>query len=108
MVDTKFLRLNINDDYNNGMGDVDIADQLRFCYRFDHWMRKYKWWHSLFWWGFGVQMVNAYVVYKTYHKQIGCKPLSHYEFQNKLGTLGSRDWNPPTLLMILFLKAAGQ
>jgi len=78
MVDSKFLRLNINDDYNNGMGDVDIADQLRFCYRFDHWMRKYKWWHSIFWWGFGVQMVNAYVTYKTYHKQMKSKPMSHF------------------------------
>ena len=36
MVNAKFLRLNVNDDNNNGMGDVDIADQLRFCYRFDH------------------------------------------------------------------------
>ena len=24
-----FLRLNVNDDYNQGMGEVDIADQLR-------------------------------------------------------------------------------
>jgi hypothetical protein len=28
----KFLRLNINDDYNNGMGDVDVSDQLQNYY----------------------------------------------------------------------------
>ena len=36
----KFLRLNINNGYNHGMGHVDISDQLRGSYRFDHWMRK--------------------------------------------------------------------
>ena len=40
----EFLRLNINDDYNEDMGHVDISDQLRNYYRFDHWMRKTKWW----------------------------------------------------------------
>ena len=28
-VDIDFLRLNITDDYNYGMGQVDISDQLR-------------------------------------------------------------------------------
>jgi hypothetical protein len=40
----KFLRLNVNDDYNKGMSDVDVSDQLRNYYRFDHWLRKTKWW----------------------------------------------------------------
>jgi Transposase IS4 len=44
----KFLRLNINTDYNFKMNDVNQADQLRNCYRFDHWMRKRKWWWSIF------------------------------------------------------------
>ena len=57
----RFLCLNINDDYNYDMGNVDIADQLRNYYRFDHWMRKRKWWWSLFFWAFGVLLVNAYV-----------------------------------------------
>ena len=48
MKDITFHRLNINDDYNSGMGGADIADQIRGSYRFDHWMRRYKWWHSLF------------------------------------------------------------
>ena len=37
-----FLRLNLNDNYNYGMGGADIADQLRGAYRFDKWMRNYK------------------------------------------------------------------
>jgi len=39
-----FFRINVIDDYNHIMGNVDIADQLRGSYRFDHWMRKREWW----------------------------------------------------------------
>ena len=53
MKDLKFHRLNINNGYNFGMGGADIADQIRGSYRFDHWMRRYKLWHSIFWWGGG-------------------------------------------------------
>lgn len=38
----KFLCLNVNDDYNNGMGDVDVSDQLRNYYRLDHWLHNRK------------------------------------------------------------------
>ena len=63
MVSFLFLRLNINNAYNKGMGEVDVADQLRNSYRFDHWLRKRKWWHAFFFWGFGVLLVNAYIAY---------------------------------------------
>ena len=59
MTKMKFLRLNVNDDYNYGMGGADIADQICGSYRFDHWLQNYKWWHAIFWWGFQVLMVNA-------------------------------------------------
>ena len=39
----KFLQMSYINDYNNGIGDVDIADQFRNNYRFDHWLRKRKW-----------------------------------------------------------------
>ena len=80
----RFLRLNITDDYNNGMGQVDIADQLRNTYRFDHWLRNYKWWHSIFWWAFQVLMVNSYVVYKKVLNEAKVTPMSHYEYQKEI------------------------
>ena len=39
-VQLRFLRCKVNDDYNNGMNGVDMADQLRGSYRIDRWMRK--------------------------------------------------------------------
>ena len=38
----KLLGLNVNDDYNYGMGGTDIADQICGSYPFDHWLRNYK------------------------------------------------------------------
>ena len=55
----KFLRLNVNDYYNYGMGGADIADQICGSYLFDHWLQNYKWWHEIFWWGFQLLVVNA-------------------------------------------------
>lgn len=63
------------------MGDVEIADQIRGTYRIDKWMRKYKWWYAIFWWGFQVLMVNSYVCYKSCMEEHGLNPISHYEFQ---------------------------
>ena len=44
----KFLCLNINDDYNNYMNLVDIADQLWEVYKLNRWLRNRKWWWSIF------------------------------------------------------------
>ena len=52
MVAAPFYRVNVIDYYNHFTGNVDIADQLRGSYRFDHWMCKRKWWWSMFFWGF--------------------------------------------------------
>ena len=82
--EVKFLHLNINDDYNHDMGNVDIADQLQNYYRFDHWMRKWKWWWSLFFWPFGVLLVNAYVCYHHYTISIGKCLMSHYDFRKSI------------------------
>ena len=76
----KFLRLNVTEDYNYGMGHVDMADQLRNYYRMDHWLRNFKWWHSIFWWGLQVLLVNSYVVYCRVMEQAEAKPVSHYEY----------------------------
>ena len=66
MKDAPFYRLNVINDYNNNMNNVDIADQLRGTYWFDRWMRKTKWWWSMFFWGFQMLLTNLYVTYKIY------------------------------------------
>ena len=84
MKSMKFYRLNVNNDYNFGMGGVDIADQIRGSYRFDHWLRRYKWWHSVFWWGVQVLMVNSYQCYCKFYEQYGVKPMTHYKYQSMI------------------------
>ena len=80
----KFHCLNDNNDYNFGMGGADIADQIRGSYRVDHWLRNFKWWHSVFWWGDQVLMVNLYQCYCKYYKMNGLCPMPHYEFQRRI------------------------
>ena len=59
----KFLRLNKIDKYNNGMGDVNVADQLRGVYRLVRWVRNSKWWWSILFWSMGVLLINYYKLY---------------------------------------------
>ena len=73
---------------NNGMNGVDVADQLRHQYRFHHWMRKRKWWWSLWFWGIQVSLVNSYLLYKTAHLYIWKRDpktiMSQYDFQYQI------------------------
>jgi hypothetical protein len=83
----RFLRLEQNDFYNNSMGDVDVSDQLRNQYRFDHWLRMRKWWWSILLWWVGVMLVNAYIFYKKINKENGVDPsrlLSHHDFRKAI------------------------
>ena len=80
----RFLRLVINDSYNMKMNNVDLADQLRGSYRSDRWMRKQKWWRSMFFWGHGTLIVNAFVSYRRYMDMEGKVPMSHYNFRSNL------------------------
>lgn len=85
LVTISFLRLNILDEYNFNMGSVDIADQLRNYYRIDKCVRNWKWWWSVFMWGLGMMMVNAYVLYTKFMESQGItQPLSHYEFRQSI------------------------
>ena len=63
MVDTlRFLIMNTIHEYNNTMGGVDLADQLRGTYHIDKGVRNRKWlWYILFW-SIGVMITNAYVI----------------------------------------------
>mmetsp|Transcript_15963 Transcript_15963/g.27150 ORF Transcript_15963/g.27150 Transcript_15963/m.27150 type:complete len:228 (+) Transcript_15963:309-992(+) len=53
-------------------------------YRPDRWMRKQKWWWSMFFWGHGTLLVNAFIAYKRFMENKGLKPMSHYDFQKKI------------------------
>lgn len=76
-----FFRLNIVDEYNNGMGDVDQADQLRLQYRIHYWLRNQKWWFAIFLWIFECSHTNCYVLYRKFYETHGRKPpRTHYEF----------------------------
>jgi hypothetical protein len=84
----EFLRLNINDDYNKDIGHVDISDQLRNYYCFNHWIRKTKWWWDIMFWGLGIQLANSYILYVKYMLSVGMekkKLLSQYEFWRDIG-----------------------
>ena len=66
------------------MGGADITGKIHGLYYFDHWLQRYKWWHSIFWWGVQVLMVNSYQCYRRYHKTEGLEPMTHYDYQTKI------------------------
>ena len=77
-----FYRLNVIDFYNNNMGNVDLADQLRNHYRYDTtWHRNRKWWWSIWWWGFQLLLTNSFILYKKFHFLHGSKAdVTHHDF----------------------------
>ena len=82
----KFLRLRYIQRYNQEMGDMDIADHYQNVYRFDHWMRKRKWWWAIFFWAVGVILVNAYILYVRLCEEEGIAKrdiMSHHDFRKK-------------------------
>lgn len=80
-VKVPFYRLNLADEYNNRMGRVDVGDQLRNYYRFDHFMRKRKWWWSFWMWTMGMLLTNAFILHQQFHELHKSKPkYNHYQF----------------------------
>ena len=78
-----------------GMGDVDIADQLRVFYRMDHWLRNVKWWWSILFWALGVILTNSFIIYKKICEEEGIEPkYNHYEFLKEVGMY----WLNPQLM----------
>ena len=83
-VPAPFYHLNIVNEYNYNMNNVDIADQLRGTYRWDKWMRKRKWWWSIYFWVCQMLLTNCYITYKKYMVMHKHKYLSQYDFKSKV------------------------
>jgi len=98
----EFLRVNVNDDYNNKMNSVDVADQLRNQYRMDHWLRNKKWWWSVFLWGLGALLTNAYITYRKVQEAAAIPVkdrLTHYDFLHSIASawIDSNEVDPRSL-----------
>ena len=63
------------------MNLVDISDQLHNVYQFDHCMCKHNLWWYIFFWGHGLVLVNAYIIYKKLCEEGKVKPMIPYEFR---------------------------
>ena len=92
-VNAPFFCLNIVDKYNNGMGNVDQADQLRLQYQIHYWIRNCKWWWAIFFWIFENSLTNCYVLCRKFHELHEWKHLSHYKFIRQIGLA----WLKPSL-----------
>ena len=77
----KFLRLNQINKYNNEMGSVDVADQLRGVYRMDRWVCNREWWWSMLFWSVGVLLTNAYKLYLRVCEDEGVIPRYKEQFE---------------------------
>ena len=75
-VKIKFLRANFANYYNLGMNLVDRSGHLRKNFHIGRELRNQKWW-SIFFWGFDVAMVKAYLCYKVWHEMHQLTPVSH-------------------------------
>ena len=62
-----FLHINYINKYNNEMGGSGIADNLSNYYRIYFWARKRKWWWHIFFWGVGVILRDACIIYIFIH-----------------------------------------
>lgn len=63
-------------DYNQFMGFVDKADQLRSTYALDR--KSKKWWHRIFWFFIDTVVTNAYIIYTA---KGGKKNLKEFRLQ---------------------------
>ena len=80
MVEMPFLRLNLIDDYNNGMHDVYLADQVQSVYQWNLYIRKWKWWRLTMMWCLQMIQSNAYIWYKKYVVMPVKQPISNFDF----------------------------
>ena len=79
--------MNYINKYNNEMGGVSIADNLRNYYKIYFWVRKRKWWWYILFWEVGSVFMHAYVIYICIHNMNGTPIqhiLSHHSFKKEI------------------------
>ena len=65
LVTLTFLRTNAQDEHDDNVNGVDIADQCRGHHRMEKWCRNVKWWMALWHWGHGDLNLNGLKVYES-------------------------------------------
>ena len=84
ILEMPFFRLNLILDYNNGMNDVDLADQVRNMYQWYLFMRKRKLWWAIIMQCLQMLQDNAYVLYIEYMTMHQLKAITHFELNRKI------------------------
>jgi hypothetical protein len=92
-------------DYNQFMGGVDIANQLREAYE-THRITLRNWW-PIFYWFLDVACVNAYRLHQIHFTQLGGKALSHLDFRVQL-TAKLFSYSTSAQLQYLKLELSGR
>jgi hypothetical protein len=77
-------------NYIKNMGGVHTADQ--YCATYCFLRRTMKWWRKLFFWGFEVSIINAYILYVESCKNSNSNPMSYITFRRELVMALVRDF----------------
>ena len=66
------------------MNSVHISNQICNQCRIDHWIQKYMWWWSLFWWSHSVLVFNENVMYNNDCALKIARTMSHCKLRRHL------------------------
>ncbi len=68
------MHFRISHIHNFEMNDNDIADQFQLQYPLMRFCCNIKWQWALWFWGFEVSLVNTFMLYCWYHKELHIRP----------------------------------
>ena len=83
--------MNCTKKYNNKMGGVDIADNLRNYYGIYFGIRKSNWWWCILFWDVVVILTNAYMIYICIHN-MHVTPRKHKLYHHDFGKAIACAW----------------
>ena len=96
IVEMPFFSINLFHDYNHGLNNVDLSDQVRNLYRGDLFMRKRKWLWLILMWCLKILQDNAYILYIKFMTMNHLNAITHFEFnrQNCLSWIDPENYCP--------------